>query len=316
MDNNDLIFQVLKLYYLDRLTQQEIAEKFNIHRVFVARMLSKARDEGLIEFKINYPRNFSNPREEKLEKEFIKKYNLKECIIIKNLEDKTETLKEMSAQLSLLFDSIVSNNTFIGVGWGTTLNVISKYIQVREKKGIKVTPLMGSYGRYYDYAHSNSIARVIADKFNATSYVVNIPASFDTKEIKESILADSNVKEILKLTKMVDIATLCVGDLSKESSLYKIGELNDDDIYYLSKLGVIGDINYIFIDKNGKFVPNEISERTANLFPAELMKSVKNVIGVAVGARKAEVLRAVLKGGLINILMTDLDAGNKILEID
>ena len=316
MNYNGLIFQILKLYYIDNLTQMEIAQKFNITRVAVSRFLSRARKEGLIEFKIKYPKNFTNPRDEGLEKIFLQKYNLKDCIIIKTMPERIDTLKEMSSETSQLLDRIVDDNTFIGVGWGTTLDIISKYIEVIGKKGVRVTPLVGGYGKFFDDAHSNNIARIIAEKFNGTSYVVNIPASFDTKEIKESILADSTAKEIFKRTKMVDLAIVCMSNLGKDSSLYERGQLNDEDIYYLDKLGVIGDINYIFVDENGNFVPNVISDRTTNIFPVELMKSVNSVLGMAVGLKKAAILRAVLKGGLINILITDTEAANGILELD
>jgi deoxyribonucleoside regulator len=316
LNNNDIIFQVLKYYYTDDMTQLEIAQKLNISRIAVSRLLSKAKKEGLIQFKIIYPKNLFNPRAENLEKEFLKKYNLKECIIIKTQKDRTETLKELSNQLSQLLDRIVEDSTFIGVGWGTTLETISKYMEIKEKKGIRVTPMIGGYGKYSDDAHSNNIARIIAEKFNGTSYVINMPASFDTKEIKESILADSTSKEVFKRTKMVDLAVLCMSDLSKMSSLYDRGQLNDEDIEYLQKLGVVGDINYVFVDKNGNFVPNEISDRTTTIFPISLMKSVKNVIGVAISASKAIILHAVLKGGLINILITDSEAANKIMELE
>jgi deoxyribonucleoside regulator len=316
LNNNDIIFHVLKYYYDDNLTQLQIAQKLNISRIAVSRLLAKARKEGLIQFKIIYPKNFFDPRVENLEKEFLRKYNLKECIIAKTQKDRTETLKELSNQLSQLFDRIVENSTLMGVGWGTTLETISRYIEVREKKDLRVTPLIGGYGKFSEGAHSNNISRIIAEKFNGTSYVINIPASFDTKEIKESILADSTTKEIFKRTKMVDLAVLCMSDLSKESSLYDRGQLNDEDINYLRKLGVIGDVNYIFVDKNGNFVPNEISDRTTTIFPISLMKTVNNVIGIAVSAKKAIILYAVLKAGLINILITDSEAANEIMELE
>ena len=316
MSNNDLIFNVLKEYYIDGITQVQIAQKYDISRIAVSRLLAKARKKGLIEFTIKYPENFSNPRVEHLEKDFMKKYDLKECIIVQTQKDHIETLKKLSIQLSQLFDRIVDNNTFIGVGWGTTLDGLSKYIEIKNKKDVRVTPLIGGYSKYADDSHSNNIARVIAKKFSGTSYVVNIPASFDTKEIKESILADSTAKEIFKRIKMVDLAVLCMSDLSNMSSLYKKGQLTEDDLFYLSKLNIIGDINYVFVDEDGKFVPNEVSDRTTNIFPIEMMKSVKNVIGIATGTRKSMILRAVLKGGLINVLITDSEAANGIIELE
>ncbi|MBM3713615.1 MAG: hypothetical protein FJW56_09325, partial [Actinobacteria bacterium] len=202
-----------------------------------------------------------------------------------------------------------------GVGWGMTLEKVANLMEVNEEKNIKVIPLVGGYGRLFDDMHSNNIAKLISNKFNGTSYVINIPALFDSKEIKESIERDSAAREIFKLAKLVEVAVLCMGDLSTESSLYRTGQLSLEDLDYLANLGIVGDINYIFVDKDGRFVPNEISERISNIFPIELMKATKNVIGIAITARKAKILRAVLKGNLINILLTDIDAANEVIKL-
>jgi len=316
LDKNNIIFKILKYYYIDNMTQSEISEKLNITRVAVSRYISKARKEGLIEFKIKYPSNFNIERIENLETEFKKIFKLKECIIIPMQSTQKETLKELSDQLADLLSKIMKDNTFIGVGWGNTLDNLVNFMEVKDKRNIKVVPLVGGYGRIFDDTHSNDIARVLAEKFNGISYIVNIPALVDTKEIKEYIQRDRAAIEIFKMAKRVEVALLCMGDLSMESSLYKTGQLTKDDLEYLSNLGVIGDINYIFIDNDGNFVPNEISERIINIFPLELMKKVKNVIGVAIGLRKAKILHTVLKAGLINIVLTDETAARKILEFN
>ena len=224
-----------------------------------------------------------------------------------------ETLQHLQYRLVELLEKIVKDKTFLGVGWGTTLEKIAHLIEIDTEKDIKVIPLIGGYGRLFDDKHSNTIAQIIARKFNGTSYIVNIPSLVDTKETKESIERDSTAKGILKLSKKVDAAILCMGDISTESSLYRTGQLSLEELDYLANLGAIGDINYIFVDKDGKFVPNEISERIINIFPIELMKSTDYVIGIAIKKRKAKILRAALKGNLINVLLTDVDAANEIM---
>ena len=312
MNRKNIIFQILKYYYIDDMTQADIAQKFNLSRVAVSRYLSKARRDGLIEFKIKYPENFNLVKYEKLELEFKKTYDLKECIIVPSSSNVTDILQQLSYRLVELLEKIVENNTIIGVGWGTTLEKTANLMEVGIERDIKVIPLMGCYGRLFDDKHSNNIARIIAKKFNGTSYIVNIPALYDTKEIKESIERDSTVKEIVKLTKRVNIAILCMGDMSTESSLYRTGQLSVEDLEYLASLGVVGDVNYTFVDRDGNFVPNEISERKINIFPIDLMKSTKYIIGIAITPRKAKILQAALKGKLINILITDVNAANEI----
>jgi DNA-binding transcriptional regulator LsrR (DeoR family) len=312
----NIIFQILKNYYIDDMTQAEIASRLNLSRVAVSRYLSRAKRDGLIEFKIKYPENYDLNKYDKLELEFKKNYGLKECIIVPSSKNITETLQHLQYRLVELLEKTVKDKTFLGVGWGTTLEKIAHLMEINNKKDIKVIPLIGGYGRLFDDKHSNNIAQIIAKKFGGTSYVVNIPAFFDTKEIKESIERDSTTKGILRLTKKVDVAILCMGDLSTDSSLYQTGQLSQEDLDYLANLGVIGDINYIFVDKDGNIMPNEISERTINIYPLELMNTTKYVIGIAITPRKAQILHAALKGGMINVLMTDVEAANEIKRLN
>ena len=48
-----LLSKIARLYYLEDLNQQEIAEKLNISRTKVSRYLTKARKEKVVEIRIN-----------------------------------------------------------------------------------------------------------------------------------------------------------------------------------------------------------------------------------------------------------------------
>ena len=52
MNHDDLLARLAWLYYIENLTQQEIGDRLNMPRVKVARLLKKARDEGIFEFRI------------------------------------------------------------------------------------------------------------------------------------------------------------------------------------------------------------------------------------------------------------------------
>ena len=78
---------------------------------------------------------------------------------------------------------------------------------------------------------------------------------------------------------------------------------------------MVGDINLIFIDSQGRHVPNKLDERIVRV-PLDRLKSIKNVIGVAFGKRKLEVILAALRGEIINILFTDKDTAKGIIKVD
>jgi lsr operon transcriptional repressor len=68
-----------------------------------------------------------------------------------------------------------------------------------------------------------------------------------------------------------------------------------------------------FIDKEGNLVDSNIESRLLTT-PLDKLRSLKNVIGVAAGDEKVDAIKAVLKGGYIDVLITDESTALKLLE--
>ncbi len=308
-ERKKLISKVARLYYIERLTQQKIADKLNISRTKVSRYLNIARKEKIVEIKIN-------PRVEdysELEYEIEKKFKIKECSVVPSFKNKEEVLKMMADPLNNLLERILVNGSYLGIGWGSSLKEVSDYINVNGKSDIKVVPIIGGLGKIGTGIHTNSVAKNIADKLGSISYMIHSPAILDSREIREIVEKDSNTREIIELSEKIDTALIGLSDIGPDSTLIKTGSFSMEEFRYLGSLGVIGDVNLIFINKRGEHVPNKIDERIVRISPDRL-KRVKNVIGVAFGGRKLQVIVGALKGGLINVLFTDEETADHIIK--
>ena len=310
LERKRLLAKIARLYYLEGLTQQTIANKLNISRTKVSRYLTKAKKDKIVEIQINYPpEDYSN-----MEYQIEKKYGISECIIVNNLENDEDTIRSMGNRLNNILERILKDGSYIGIGWGHSLREISKYINIMDKSDIKVIPMIGGLGKTGTGVHTNSVAKSIADRVGGISYLIHSPAVMDSREVKEIIEKDSNVKEIMDMSAKIDTALIGISDLGRDSTLIKTGSFTGEDFKYLEELGVVGDVNLIFIDSNGKHVPNRLDERVVRV-PLEGLKKIKNVIGVAFGKRKLEILTAALKGNIINILFTDRETAKDIIKV-
>lgn len=309
LERKRFLAKIAGLYYIEGLTQQKIANKLSISRTKVSRYLTRARKEEIAEIKINYPaEDFSN-----LEYKIENKFKISECIISSTLDSDETTIKAMSGSLNNLLSRILKDGSYIGIGWGGSLSEMSKYINVMEKSDIKVVPMIGGLGKTGTGVHTNSVAKNIADRMNGISYMIHSPAVLDNREAKEIVEKDSNVKEIMDMSSKIDTAIIGMSDLGKDSTMIKTGSFDEKDFKYLEGLGVVGDVNLIFIDENGNHIPNKIDERIVRV-PLEGMKRIDNVIGVAFGKRKLGVLLGALRGGIINILFTDEETAKEIIK--
>jgi deoxyribonucleoside regulator len=307
IERKKLLTKIAGLYYLEKLTQQEIANRLNISRTKVSRYLERARKDGIVEIKINsLKEDYSG-----LEYDIEKKFKIKECIVVPSFDNKEEVLKIMADSLNSLFERILTSGSYLGIGWGSSLKTIADYIYVSGKSDIKVVPIIGGLGKIGTGVHTNSIAKSIADRLGSISYVIHSPAVLDSKEIREIVENDSNTREIIRLSEKIDTALVGLSDIGPDSTLIKTGSFSLEEFKYLDSLGVIGDVNLIFINENGRHVPNRIDERIVRISPDRL-KKVRNVIGVAFGRRKLGVILGALRGGFINILFTDEETAENI----
>jgi len=303
-----LLSKVARLYYLEDLNQQTIADNLNISRTKVSRYLSKARKEKIVEIRINSHREMF----EELERGIEKKFGIKECLLVSSPGDLRETYEQMAFSLTGLLERFLKDEDFLGVGRGATLKSVAGCLKPDKKIDIKVTPLLGGLGKTDIQVHTNSVAKALADSFGGTSYVLNSPAVLDSREAKEMLEKDSSIREIIEITERINTAVIGMSDIGIGSTMVQSGNFTIDDFTYLAGLGVVGDVNLIFIDAKGLPVPNRLDDRIVKI-SFEKLKKINNVIGIAFGEKKLKVISGALLSGLVNILITDEPTGLKLL---
>ncbi len=66
----DLMTEVAMLYYLENVTQEAIAKRFDLSRAKVSRLLKRARDEGIVEVRVLQHPAMNNELEQALVERF------------------------------------------------------------------------------------------------------------------------------------------------------------------------------------------------------------------------------------------------------
>ena len=326
--HNDMkaLNKVLRLYYLENLPQKEVANKLNISLVNVAEYLDYARDHKLIEVKLNVPLDESEDSVTEsegletecnackvLEAKLQEKFGIKECRIVKSFPDAKKTLKAMAIELGQMLEGILKDGDYLGVGWGTTLEAMARYLWMRKKINVHVVPIAAGTEISGLGSSINFVNRFIANKIGGVSYSMDIPSILDSREAKEAVLTNPNTQELLALTKKITVGLVSMSGISSAATLFKKSRLGQQEIKYLQGLGIIGNINFAFFDKNGKHIPNKFEERIVDVFPLAFMKKTENMIGVSFGDNKVDVMRAALKGKILHRLITDEDTAEKVL---
>lgn len=304
----ELMIKVSELYYLDDVPQREIAQKLNLSRPKVSRLLKAAKEHGLIDIKIKYP----EPIRSELEKTFEEKFGLKEAVIVSNVnEDNGRAFAQVVTAASKYIRRIVKNGDSIGVAWGRTLRAVADIMGINDRKNVKVIQIIGSLGQSSESA--NEIVRKMAESFGGSSYILPAPAIVDSPDIKEAIVKDNTIQKILKMASSVDIALVGIGNVGENSSFFNTGYLKEKDLESLREERAVGDICAHFFDIEGHLCAG-INKRVITI-DAEDLKKVSRVVGVATGKEKVESILGALRSGMLDVIITDENTAKAVIDI-
>ncbi len=310
IDDNKTLHKILKYYYIDNITQKEIADKLNISRIKVIRYINYAKENGLIEIKLNIPLKDSFELENMMETAF----NLRECRIVPSFSNENEIYKYAGAELTDLLKRLLKKDMYVGVSWSQSFRNVIEYTNPVKKMPLNVVPIIGGLELDGTVTNSNTIAHIFTEKAGGVNYTINIPAVFDSMEAKDIIENEWHTKKIKELAAKIDLVITGVGDMSIGGTIFKSGYFKPTEKDYLDSLKIAAIINLNFIDAKGEEVKTEIDKRIIKIFPLERFKKLNNVIGIAFGEDKAEPIKAALSGRILKYLITDENTAKKLLE--
>jgi len=294
------------LYYVAKLNQNQIAKKIGLSKMRVHRLIAFAEKNGFV--KTFVEGGFDKTA--KYEVIIKKKYNLKICEVIPNNEDNNDPLQMLGAGgARFIMNQINENNiTEFGIGTGTTMNAVAKWLPKINKK-IDFITLNGSLTSNNSIQTETGINQ-IANKTDGECFNSGIPLIFGSIEQKKLIEKINFIKIIMNRASNTKIKLLSVGGLFESSQIVKSKIFNAESIKKLKEAGAVGEVAGNFFDKEGKIILNK---ETQKIIGAKI-ESFKNstTVLIAGGKNKISQIQSVLKSGLFTGLITDEETSKKI----
>ncbi|MFK4567483.1 sugar-binding transcriptional regulator [Enterococcus sp. UD-01] len=302
--------RVATMYYEEGMTQAEIAKKIGVSRSLISKILLDAKKSGIVEIFINSKSAYTVNLERKLER----KYDLKRVIIVDTSEvENNEISKTISREAALYLKEISKNTSSIGISWGESLRGLVSHYPYTNQSDITVFPLIGGMGDDYIDIHSNQLCYDLARKMRAKAKYLYAPALVSNERIKKELKDNPTIHAVFEESKTVDIALVGISSPFKESTMVKIGYLNQDDLSEIKANHVIGDINSRFFDATGEEADCMINRNVLGINLKEIQQ-IPTVMTIAYGDEKFNAIQVAVTKKLINVLITTDTIAMKLLE--
>jgi DNA-binding transcriptional regulator LsrR (DeoR family) len=216
-----------------------------------------------------------------------------------------KTNDNVAKAASVYISDRLSENSLINMGYGDTSKRLLNYMAKVAEHTISCVSLTGGVSYYLPDTRSNV--------FNANLHLIPAPLLASSVEMAQAIRKENSVNEVFRMAHLASFTVVGIGGLHEKSTIFSTGTLNNNDLLFLKMKGAVGDILSHFINKDGKLVDNSIEDRLIAQ-SLETLKTFPNVIGVAAGASKVNAISAALRGQYLDVLITDVDTAELLLE--
>ena len=294
------LIHVARMYYDDGLTQNDIAKVMHVSRPLVSKMLSKARDLGIVTITIKSPLENNDIVADKL----ASMYGLKGAFVVPEARTDYMTEQLILAQVNTIVCQKLQQAQTIGLGWGFLMEAFVKQFpegKVKLKKGEKktVVPLIGGATVPNRGYNPNEIVRRFSEKLGIDAQYLFAPAFPLTASDREHFVDTQNYRDIDGLWDGLDLAVLritnypCTPD---QATATRFGDL-------LMKKKAVGAALSSFYDENGEFIKGDNDFCIS--IDMERLKKVESVVGICSNYSSIPAIVGALKSGVFTHVVLD-----------
>ena len=296
------LIQIARMYYEQRKTQNDIAKAYGLSRVQVTRMLTAARERGIVQIHIMDEQGSGNINS--LAREIEIRFNLKKMLIVpNNPASEFDFISEIAHAAALFLNSVLQNGQIVGVGWGMAITAMVDSFFSSQRRDILFIPALGGINEKERIYNLSDILKHLSEKVGGIYNPLHAPVIVDNKELRDALLNDSSIQSICRLWSQLDVLVVGIGGMRSKMP-YALRDYLIKHELSLMKLQIASDICFNFFNETGEPIRSRFEDRTINI-QYEDIKNAPMTIAIAGGKSKVHAIYAALLSGCLDVLVSD-----------
>ncbi|TPJ75579.1 sugar-binding transcriptional regulator [Mesorhizobium sp. B2-6-2] len=295
------------MYFVEQMTQNEIADVLGVGRVTIVRMLAEARARNEVKISIE-----SELLEiVRLERALERAFGLQQALVAPLTDPHADPIPAIAAKTGMFLSDAMKSGMRVGVGWGVTLFNTLPFISAKSLTDFSVISLLGGVG-VARRANPAEFAWRFAQIFQGDGYLMPTPAVVDSIETKIALVERCGLQEIFEMADALDAVLLSVGGIASATTFSRGGFLKEADREALLARGAVGDLLFHFYDRNGDLVDHPVNSHVMSVDVDRLRKAPIRIL-TSGGAEKTEALLGAMNLIAPTILITDEESARRML---
>lgn len=311
-ERHELLAKIASLYYEANQTQAEIADRFGISRSSVSRLLGEARETGVVNISIRWPRNITGD----VTTQLVAAFPRTEVHVVRAAgRGYPQVVEALGAVATSLLEDKLADDDILGISWNTGVYQVVGAFRAARKLGVTVIQLTGSTGVSNPVIDGPDLARWLAQVLGGQYLYIPAPLVVDSRATRDALLADRTIAERLEVAYRCNIALVGIGTVFPPlCNLYQMGYLTDEQLHKITQAGAVGELLSYFYDIDGRVLPLPLHERIVGL-PISRLPDIDTVIGVAAGKEQGAAVLGALRGGYVSCVVIDDEAAASVADL-
>ncbi|MDO4311969.1 MAG: sugar-binding transcriptional regulator [Eubacteriales bacterium] len=308
VDDPRLMIKVCDLFYNQEASQQQICQMLGLSRPTVARLLTSAREQGIVQITIP---NLDTITYWELEQNLEQKYGLREVLVVDSGDTEEELKTALGSAAARYLQYIIKDGYTVGISMGATLHHMVTQLRDGAAKDVTFLPLIGGMGRLRTELHSNSLAEGMSRFYGGTFLPLHAPARVSSTLVRDELMKEESLSSAMELMKKLDVALVGIGYPNEHSAIKATGYFKENEIESLMERKAAGELCMQFYDVTGDTAPYR-SDNTVIGIDIHKLRKVPCSVGIAGGLEKLSAIRGAIRGRYINMLITDIQCATAL----
>lgn len=311
----ELMTKVARLSAEQGLRQAEIGRRLNLSQATVSRLLSRARDAGILRVQVVPPHGVHADVEDELQLRF----GLDDVVVVDTAPPGVDAASDLGARAAEYLQATLGGEGDIGVSsWSTTLLAAAAAMGPpypdKAQRSRAVVQLVGGHGDPQVQAQAVRLLILLAQATRGEPMSLPAPGVLGSAPARDALMADPALEAIVSSWARVTVALVGIGSVDPSPLVRDSGNAwGPADRQELASAGAVGDICFRFFDPSGDPVASALDQRVVGI-SLDDFRLIPRRVGVAGGLHKVPAIRGALSGGLLTTLVTDTDTARAVLD--
>ena len=296
---------VARRYYLENQRQSDIARELGVSRPLISRMLSDARELGVVEITVHDPETRIATLLERLRLST----SIRGGVLVEDGADEDATNQLLSQGAVELLRQLDTRR--LGVGWGYLIGQLVTWLEKHPQPDSPVTdicPLVGNANIPARNYQSNENVRLMAQQLGAAPHFLYLPALPEGVEEKQLLCSTEVYRQIHQQWEQLDTALVNIGNYPSSpdfASLVRYGSL-------LQQYRACGRMLVYYFNKEGTVIQSD--QDFASQVPLDTRRQCPRISGGCSANTGAKALLGALRSGVFTHLVARSELVRSLLD--